>query len=191
MSEKIIGIMGAMHEEIHSIIELMTAVEEFSYGMRTYYTGRINGIKAVVVFSRWGKVAAATTATSLIIKFKITDLIFGVAGAINPALKIGDIVIAEQLVQHDMDARPLIDRYEIPLLGVTYFKSDSSLSTLAEQAVLAIIDNYKQPFIGQNERNRFSLANPKLHKGNIASGDIFFANQNDRETLFSNLPARI
>lgn len=192
MSEKVIGIMGAMHEEINSIIELMTAVEEVSYGMRTYYTGYINGIKSVVVFSRWGKVAAATTVTSLIIKFNITDLVFiGVAGAINPTLKIGDIVIADQLVQHDMDARPLMDRYEIPLLGVTYFTPDYKLSAIAAQAVHTIVDNLEQPFIGQNEKDRFCLANPTLHKGNIASGDKFFANQTDKDALFSNLPATL
>lgn len=192
MSEKVIGIMGAMREEINSIIKLMTAVQEVSYGMRTYYTGYINGIKSVVVFSRWGKVAAATTVTSMIIKFNITELIFiGVAGAINPDLKIGDIVIADQLVQHDMDARPLMERYEIPLLGVTYFTPDVNLSAIASKAVHAIIDNQEQPFIGQDERDRFCLATPKLHTGNIASGDKFFANQNDKDTLFSNLPATL
>ncbi|MBB6271049.1 adenosylhomocysteine nucleosidase [Pedobacter cryoconitis] len=192
MSEKIVGIMGAMHEEINSIIKLMTAVEEFTYGRRTYYTGFINGIKSVVVFSRWGKVAAATTVTSLIIKFNITDLIFiGVAGAINPSLKIGDIIIGDQLVQHDMDARPLMDRYEIPLLGITYFTPDQGLVAIAENAIHTIIDNQAQPFIGQHERDRFSLATPKLHKGNIASGDKFFAAQNDKDALFSNLPATL
>lgn len=189
MNERVIGIMGAMHEEINTILQLMTGVEESSYGMRTYYTGTINGVNAVVVFSRWGKVAAATTVTSLIIKFKITDLIFiGVAGAIDPKLKIGDIVVADQLIQHDMDARPLMSRYEIPLLGVTRFEADADLLALAEKAIHSVTGNQNQAFIDQKEIDLFLLFGTKSYKGTIASGDKFFANQHDKDTLFSELP---
>jgi adenosylhomocysteine nucleosidase len=75
-----------------------------------------------VVFSRWGKVASATTVTYLIVEFGITELIFtGVAGTINKDLNIGDIVIANSLVQHDLDARPIVNRFEIPLFGMATF----------------------------------------------------------------------
>jgi adenosylhomocysteine nucleosidase len=189
MNERIIGIMGAMHEEINTILQLMTDIEESSYGRRTYYAGTINGVKAVVVFSRWGKVAAATTVTSLIIKFNITELIFiGVAGAIDPKLKIGDIVVAEQLIQHDMDARPLMDRFEIPLLGVTRFQTDPDLLALAEKAIHHITGNQNQAFMEQKEIDRFLLSGTQSYKGTIASGDQFFANQRDKDMLFSDLP---
>src|SRR6187402_1354471 len=117
---KRIGILGAMPEEIDGIVSLLKDKSEVIKGMRTYYSGTINDVEVVVVFSRWGKVASATTVTHLIIEFGITQLFFtGVAGAIHPSLNIGDIVIASSLIQHDLDARPIMDRFEIPLLGKT------------------------------------------------------------------------
>ncbi len=117
---KRIGILGAMPEEINGIVSLLKDKTEVVKGMRTYYLGSINNIEVVVVFSRWGKVASATTVTHLIVEFGITELFFtGVAGAINPDLNIGDIVIASSLIQHDLDARPIMKRFEIPLLGKT------------------------------------------------------------------------
>ena len=181
--------MGAMHEEINSILHLMTGIEEISYGRRTYYTGAINNVKTVVVFSRWGKVAAATTVTSLITKFNITDLIFiGVAGAINTELKIGDVVIADRLVQHDMDARPLMPRHEIPLLGITYFESDPNYITIAEKAIDAIVGGHIHSFIDEHEIERFLLRNTRVFTGTIASGDKFFAEQADKEQLHAAIP---
>src|SRR6478752_8004470 len=115
--KKTIAIMGAMPEEIDGVVALLDNCTEFSIGQRTYYSGQINDIDTVVVFSRWGKVAAATTVSALIHHFQITELIFtGVAGAIKDNLKIGDIVLAKRLIQHDMDARPLMNQFEIPLL---------------------------------------------------------------------------
>ncbi|MDN5286294.1 MAG: 5-methylthioadenosine/S-adenosylhomocysteine nucleosidase [Mucilaginibacter sp.] len=189
MNEKVIGIMGAMHEEINSVLELMNGVEEVSFGRRTYYTGTINGIKTVLVFSRWGKVAAATTVTSLITKFNITDLLFiGVSGAIDPKLKIGDIVIADRLIQHDMDARPLMPQFEIPLLRVSYFETDPKHLAIAQQAVEGMLNMGIRAFIEPVEIERFLLYNPRLYTGNIASGDKFFASQQDKEQLHAALP---
>jgi adenosylhomocysteine nucleosidase len=79
-----------------------------------------------VVFSRSGKVAAATTAATLIHEFEITEMLFTeVAGAIHSTLKIGDVVLGNRFIQHDMDARPLMKQYEIPLLSQIYFECDA------------------------------------------------------------------
>ena len=76
-----------------------------------------------MVFSRWGKVAAATTTTQLINDFEIDEIIFtGVAGSIQNHINIGDIVIGKNLYQHDMDASPLLEPFEIPLLQKKYFE---------------------------------------------------------------------
>jgi tetratricopeptide (TPR) repeat protein len=80
----------------------------------------------VVVFSRWGKVVAATTATHLISDCSVDEILFtGVAGAAQPGLKVGDVVVGARLWQHNMDARSLFLRHEIPLLGQTSFASDA------------------------------------------------------------------
>jgi adenosylhomocysteine nucleosidase len=172
-----IGIMGAMPEEVSGIINLLTEKEEVELGMRTYYVGKINGIKTVVVFSRWGKVAAAATVTTLILQFNVTEIIFtGIAGAISPELNIGDIVIGKRLIQHDLDGRPMMEEFEIPLLGVKYIDVPEKQLEIATKAALDFIHNKKNNF-GSNEieLQQFGIALPKLMIGDIASGDQFFS----------------
>ena len=182
--------MGAMPEEIEGVVALLTKSTKSSMGKRTYFSGQINGIDAVVVFSRWGKVAAATTATTSIHEFKITELLFtGVAGAINSDLKIGDIVLGKRLIQHDMDARPLIKQYEIPLLSQTYFESDANHLALASKAISKVIENKGlHAIIGDKELMEFNISQPKLFIGDIASGDQFFSSNEQKQALNSQLP---
>lgn len=191
MKERIIGIMGAMPEEITGVARLLANKQEYTAGMRTYYTGTLNGINTVVVFSRWGKVAAAATVSTLIHEFNITHLIFtGVAGAIDNSLKIGDIIVAHRLIQHDMDARPIKKQYEIPLLGETWFDCDSNLAGLAAQAVSDMLENkHLHELIASDEFEQFGIKNPSLHIGDVASGDRFFANNEDKHQLAKELPS--
>lgn len=182
--------MGAMPEEIYEVVTLLTNRQERTIGMRTYYTGLLQGINTVVVFSRWGKTAAAATAVTLILEFKITELIFtGVAGAIDSRLNIGDIVIATRLVQHDMDARPLMPRFEIPLLSKTWFECHDRELTIASAAVNELIDNkHLHEIITTEDLNQFNIHHPQLFTGDIASGDKFFAANEDKHNLAEQLP---
>lgn len=182
--------MGAMPEEISGVIALLDNPQSETLGMRAYTSGTINGIKTVVVFSRWGKVAAAATVSALIHHYNITELIFtGVAGAINPELNIGDIVIANRLVQHDMDARPLMQQFEIQLLGKTYFETAQSEIDIVTIAIQSILYNGSLiAKIGTHVLALFSINQPKLHIGDIASGDKFFANTSDKDALHAALP---
>jgi len=188
--EETIGIMGAMPEEIDILLELLESSTKVKIGNRTYHTGLINKHKVVIVFSRWGKVAAAATTTTLILKFNVTKIIFtGVAGAIDPNLNIGDIVIGQKFFQHDMDARPLMQEFEIPLLQKIYFNSDEGLSKL-------IYDRINQSDVSKwsldnNIKNSSSIQNtsPKIHFGDIASGDHFFANSDSKLKLKEKIPS--
>jgi len=190
MKKRTIGIMGAMPEEIEGVVALLTNCTESSMGKRTYFSGQINGIDTVVVFSRWGKVAAATTATTLIHEFKITELLFtGVAGAISSDLKIGDIVLGKRLIQHDMDARPLMQQYEIPLLSQIYFESDATHLDLTSKAIHSVIENKGlHAVIGDKELMEFNISQPKLVFGDIASGDQFFSSKEQKHALNTQLP---
>lgn len=190
MKKRIIGIMGAMPEEIDGVVALLTNPVASSMGKRTYFSGQINGIDTVVVFSRWGKVAAATTATTLIYEFKITELLFtGVAGAISPELKIGDVVLGKRLIQHDMDARPLMKQYEIPLLSKTYFESNETHLDIAKKAILEIFENNSlYAIIETKDLKEFNISQPKLFVGDIASGDQFFSSNEQKHALNTQLP---
>lgn len=190
MSKRVVGIMGAMPEEIDGVVDLLGDVTTTTLGNRVYYSGRLNGTMVVVVFSRWGKVAAATTISTLINVFGITELIFsGVAGAIHHNLNIGDVVIGKRMFQHDMDARPLIAQYEIPLLDRLFFEGDEQLLSNAAAAVNTFLlrENIAKA-IEVATLAQFNITAPKLYVGDIASGDKFFSSSADKETLKSRLP---
>ncbi|MDR1699539.1 MAG: 5'-methylthioadenosine/adenosylhomocysteine nucleosidase [Prevotellaceae bacterium] len=193
MQERIIGIMGAMPEEIDGIIHLLTDREEFEFGMRTYVAGKLNGIKTVAVFSRWGKVAAATTVSTLILKFNVSEIIFtGVAGAINPDLNVGDIVVGKRLIQHDLDGRPLMKEFEIPLLGIQYIDVQAKQLETATKAVGNLIESENLlSIIGENDLQLFGITKPKMMIGDIASGDKFFAGSRDKNELLKKLPGTL
>jgi adenosylhomocysteine nucleosidase len=190
MTTKRIGILGAMPEEIAGVVGLLKNKQEVVQGMRTYYLGTINDIEVVVVFSRWGKVASATTVTHLIVEFGITQLFFtGVAGAIDEDLKIGDIVIASSLVQHDMDARPIMSRFEIPLLGKTTLYPPKQLLDKAVSSINELVGEEELvSVLLSKDREKFSLSAIKVAVGQIASGDQFFASNADKENLLAILP---
>ncbi|HEU4789184.1 MAG TPA: 5'-methylthioadenosine/adenosylhomocysteine nucleosidase [Flavobacterium sp.] len=190
MIKKRIGILGAMPEEITGIVGLLKNKQEVVKGMRTYYVGTINNIEVVVVFSRWGKVASATTVTHLIVEFGITELFFtGVAGAINPDLNIGDIVIASSLIQHDLDARPIMDRFEIPLLGKTNLCPPKEMLDKAVESIGELLsDESLVHLLSSSQSEIFSVLNPKVVVGQIASGDQFFASHEDKGNLLAILP---
>lgn len=190
MKQKVIGIMGAMPEEIDGVIQLLNNRQETIFGQRKYYSGSIKGIPTIVVFSRWGKVAAATTITTLIDVFNITELIFtGVAGGIHSNLNIGDIVIAKRLIQHDLDARPLLNRYEIPLLSKTYLESDNHLLEQSQKAISYLLENkHLHKVINEKDLQKFNINAPNFHLGDIASGDQFFSNITQKHQLQNNLP---
>ena len=183
-----IGILGAMAQEIDEVKALLTDKTVVKIANREFVVGKINGIGCVVAFSKWGKVAATITATLLIQEFGVTDLIFiGTAGALAEGLKVGDIVVARRLVQHDLDARPIISRFELPLLNRIYVNSDSELTELAGKAVSNLLDKGVESMVGAQAVKEFNLA-PTLHFGDIASGDQFINSDAKRNEILSLLP---
>lgn len=191
MIERIVGIMGAMPEEIDAVVKLLSGTRQSTHAGRVYYEGQLNQVRTVVVVSGWGKVAAAATVSTLIHQFNINELIFtGVAGAINPGLKIGDIVIGSRLLQHDMDARPFIPQYEIPLLRKTYFECAAKQLSDAGMAVNAFLQHSNlHSIIGDSALQQFKIDTPRVYTGDIASGDQFFADDTKKQQLLHHLPA--
>lgn len=99
-----LAIMGAMEEEIEPLLAHFKNVNVVEFANNKYYEANYNGLDIVIAYSKIGKVFASLTATTMIEKFGCDTLLFsGVAGAINPELKIGDLIIADKLCQHDLD----------------------------------------------------------------------------------------
>ena len=137
-----LGLMGAMPEEVDGIRAEMEVTGTQEIAGRTYTLGRWHGAEVVLVFSRCGKVSSASTATTLLQHFGVDAILFvGVAGAVHPDLRIGDIVIASELIQHDMDASglPIFQRFEIPLLGRARFPAPADWVDRAAAATEAYL----------------------------------------------------
>lgn len=184
-----LGIISALEGEQQGLVEAMQGPTKLIHGMRAYTGGRIAGIDAVCVLSRIGKVAAATTATMLIEKFGVTHLLFtGVAGAGDARVKVGDIVVADALLQYDLDVSPMFPRYEVPLTGLSHFQPDHQLSNVLAQAATAFLDSDLEGVIGQADRHAFGLRAPRLHRGLIASGDQFVSSAQHINALGAALP---
>jgi adenosylhomocysteine nucleosidase len=184
-----LGIISALHEEQQGLVEAMQRPYKLIHGMREYFVGQLWEIDAVCVLSRIGKVAAAMTATTLVEKFGVTHILFtGVAGAGDKSIRVGDIVVAESLVQHDMDASPLFPRYEVPLTGLTDFLSDAPMASHLAHAAQDFLANGFGNAIDPQERAAFALSSPRVHRGLVASADQFVGSQARINALQAALP---
>ncbi|HYD78869.1 MAG TPA: 5'-methylthioadenosine/adenosylhomocysteine nucleosidase [Paucimonas sp.] len=183
------GIISALHEEQAGLVEQLRGGTTITLGMRDYVSGKLGGHDCVFVLSRIGKVAAAATVATLIERFGVTHILFtGVAGAGDAGISVGDIVIADTLVQHDMDASPLFPRFEVPLLGLQHFASDRHLTDRLDAAAKAFLAADLENVVDAADRAAFRLAQPRIHRGLIASGDEFIDDSLRLERLKADFP---
>lgn len=184
-----IGIISAMQEEIQALLNELQLVSTTVKGMRTYYSGILFKKQVVLVFSRWGKVASAATTAQLINDFNIEELIFtGVAGALNSTLNIGDVVIGKNLYQHDMDASPLFEPFEIPMLKKKFLATKDATKLI--EASNTFLTNYNQ-YINTSLAQNFNINCPKVIYGDIASGDQFISSKQKIKVLNTELPSAV
>lgn len=185
------GILGAMPEEVALMARSMTVHHTVEAGMRTFYAGEWVGQEVVLVLSRVGKVSAAVTTMLLLERFGVDHVIFtGVAGGIHPRLRVGDVVIGDRLVQHDMDASPLpaFERFEIPLLGKVFFESDREILSRAVAAAKRYTNEFFPQDVSAESRAAFGIDTPAVYDGLIASGDQFLADPAVTAELRTALP---
>lgn len=162
------AILSAVAEEQAGLLELLRAPRRLHRAGREFWQGELLGQPVVLGLSRMGKVAAATTATTLIEAFGASRLVFtGVAGGVARGVKVGDVVVATEFVQHDMNASPLFPRYQVPLYDRTRFACDEALSALLSQAV----GEGLKTAASQSASSYATRA--VVHRGLIASGDRF------------------
>lgn len=187
-----LGIISALHQEQAGLVETMREPVIVHRGMRDYACGSLWDMESVCVLSRIGKVAAAATAATLIERFNVTHIIFtGVAGAAAADIAVGDIVIADSLIQHDMDASPLFPRFEIPLTGLAEFPVDAVLTASLASAASHFLEADFHAQIAGEDRELFCLAAPRVHRGLIASGDEFIASRERMASLRAALPSAL
>ena len=183
-----IAIVAAMHEELGALLALMPDEQRVRIAGRDFWIGHLHGQPVVAVLSRIGKVAAAVTATMLLERFAVRAIVFtGVAGGLAPGVKVGDVVIATELLQHDLDASPIFPRYEVPLMGLSRFTADAAIGdALAAVAEETLRDPVA--LVGQGAVDEFGLQLPKVHRGLLISGDRFVSTAAESEALRRHLP---
>lgn len=153
-----IGIIGAMQEEVDILLEEMKVEKKLVKAQMEFNFGELMQKNVVVVTSGIGKVNAAVCTQILIDEFNVDKVInVGIAGGVREDIFPGDIVIAENLVQHDMDTSFFGDKIgQIPRLKTFDFKCDEELMELAKKTC--------------NEVTEY-----KCYSGRIVSGDQFVA----------------
>ncbi len=183
-----IGIMGSMPEEVVYVQDNLFSKKSEIIGDREFVSGSLYGIETVVSFSRWGKVASSITATNLITCFDVDCIIFtGVAGAISSDLNIGDIIIAKELYQHDVDAQPFFEKYQIPLTKDVFFQTDVELTQKALTAANGFARNINS-FIDKAALDKFKIVTPKVCYGKIASGDQVITSSQKTKQIREEMP---
>ncbi|WP_297720845.1 5'-methylthioadenosine/adenosylhomocysteine nucleosidase [Limnohabitans sp. Rim8] len=181
-----IAIVSAMHEELAAVLALMPDEHKQMVAGRSFALGHLNGHEVVVVLSRIGKVAAATTATVLMERFGVAQVLFtGVAGGLASDARVGDVVVATEFLQHDMDASPLFPAYEVPLYGRARFGTDPALTAALALAVQSVL---QQGVLDAASLQDFGITRPQMHQGLIVSGDRFVSNRRESQQLQQSLP---
>jgi adenosylhomocysteine nucleosidase len=165
-----IGIIGAMAEEIELLVHGMSRSEQRVEAGILFIQGEYCGWPVVVCKSGVGKVNAAVTTQLLISSFGVDAIVFtGVAGALDPELEVGDIVVSADCMQHDMDATALgFPLGIIPYQDTSVFEADP----LLQKAALAAGEKC---FPG------------RVRLGRVLSGDRFIADKSSVAALLLEL----
>lgn len=165
-----IGIIGAMDEEVAALKEKMEVEKVTDRASMQFVAGKLEGKEVTVVRSGIGKVNAAVCAQILASEFHVDTLInTGIAGSLDAKIDIGDMVISTDALHHDMDATAFgYPLGEVPRMDILAFPADEKLIRLAVEA---------------NEE-----ANPDIHTftGRVVSGDQFVASDEVKEKIRSN-----
>jgi adenosylhomocysteine nucleosidase len=181
------AIVSAMHEELSALLPMLEGAQIEERGGRRFHRGRLQGHDVVLVLAGIGKVAAACTATLLIERFGVQQIVFtGVAGGLGQGVRVGDIVVADALLQHDMDASPIFPRHEVPLTGLKHFAGDAGLSHALHAAALLTLQD-PAALLGP-EAASLGVTSPRVHRGLVISGDRFVATAAEAKALRTELP---
>jgi len=156
--------MGAMPEEIAPILEKLDSYKTTEYADNKYYEASYKGTELVIAYSKIGKVFSALTATIMIEHFGAEKLLFsGVAGAISPNLKVGDLIVATKLSQHDLDITAFGHPFGYVPEGAVFVEADKDMIALSKEVALSM------------EKN--------ISEGVIATGDQFVANEDRKNWI--------
>jgi len=182
----LILILAAMDAELRLLLGHVQGAA-MCEGVPTATRGTLGALPVVVALTGIGKVAAASTAATLIERHRPHAVLFaGLAGSLSAGLRIGDVVIARRFIQHDLDASPLFPRFEVPLTGLAWFDTDPVWrERLFAAAVRAVTD------LGSDAKAALAAlrdGTPEVRWGDVATGDVFVTSTVVRQEVRARVP---
>ena len=165
--DNIYGIIGAMPEETATLLEAMDEDECVKIGDREFHTGTLEGKRVVISECGYGKVNAAVSTQLMITEFGATAIInSGVAGTLDAAVGVGDIVVSTDTVQHDYDMHEIgFERGLVPNIGRISIDADERLRTAAVNAIIA------------------TASGTEVFEGRVCTGDQFISGTEEMEDI--------
>ena len=162
-----LGIIGAMEQEVETLLQLLEEKTSRDHAGSTYYEGRLDGLDVVVVQCGIGKVNAALCVQVLCDCYGVTHVVnTGIAGSLNAELDIGDLVISRDAMYHDVDCVHFgYTMGQMPGMPITY-EADSKLTELAYFAAETVNPGHTRI-------------------GRVASGDQFVAEKALKDKIIS------
>ena len=164
-----LGIIGAMQEEVETLLALMENKKELRKAGSVFYEGVLEGLDVVIVQCGVGKVNAAMCTQVLCDLFDVTHLVnTGIAGSLCADLDIGDLVVSQDAMYHDVDAVHFGYPYgKVPGMDTTEFPADKTMIGYAFAAAESVNPGHTRI-------------------GRVASGDQFVAVKELKEKIISN-----
>ena len=137
-----IGIIGAMPVEVDGLTAILNEKQGEAVSGIVFYQGKISGVSCVVACCGPGKVNAAVCTQAMLMRYPVSLVInTGVAGGIGPGVRIGDLVVAEGVVQHDFDTSPLDGvKGLLPVLNEVVVPTDQAASDTLLQCASRVYD---------------------------------------------------
>lgn len=165
-----IGIIGAMDEEVKELLENVEVKEVFKVARMEFVRGIMSGKEIVIVRSGIGKVNAAVCTQILVDRYGIDAVInTGIAGSLNKDIDIADIVLSKDVLHHDMDATGFgYELGQIPRMEVKSFVADERLVECARTSVEELFPD------------------TKAHIGRVVSGDQFVSDNAKKAFIVEN-----
>ena len=169
---KKLGIIGAMQQEVETLLGVLENCKTENRGGCTFYAGQLEGLEVVIVQCGVGKVNAAMCAQILCDRYQVTHIVnTGIAGSLCADLDIGDLVVSRDAMYHDFDCVHFgYEMGKVPGMDTVAFPADERLIRFAFAAAEEV--------------------NPGHTKiGRVASGDLFVAEKNAKNAIIEKTEA--
>lgn len=163
-----LGIIGAMQVEVETLKDHLADKKSVTVSKREFCEGKLAGLDVVVVQCGVGKVHAAMCAQTLCDRFGVTHIVnTGVAGSLDAALDIGDVLVSRDAMYHDFDVNFVgYPVGQVPGQDVIAFPADELLMELAYEASEALKPGHTS-------------------RGRVATGDLFVSSQEQKDKIIA------